>query len=225
MNSSTDREAMANATKFTFDTVFSAGRDIVTESARARHRKVLTEAEIESLRAEARAEGAKAAEVRAVESVAAGTREAALAMREVLQSVSVEVAQIRSEAVIIAFALARKVATAAVAAFPAGEVEAALRQAMHEATGEPRIVLRARPEVLEALSAHIAQIAQDEGYDGRVQVSPDASLQGADCRIDWRGGGAERTSAAIEAALDELMARRFPDVARPGVEQELGHDR
>ena len=200
---------MSNATKFTFDTVFTTGHDAAVESARARQRKILTEADVEALLAEARAEGAQASEVHALESIASGTREAAQVLREVLRSVGTQIESVRGEAAAIAFALARKVASTAVAQFPVGEVEAALRQAMHEAIGEPRIVLHARPEVVEALAGRIADIASEEGYDGRVQVSADASLSGADCRIDWRGGGTERTNAAIEAALDELMARRF----------------
>jgi flagellar assembly protein FliH len=200
---------MRNATKFTFDTVFSAEQDLGTDSSRARQRTALSETQIESLRAEARAEGMEAAEVLALEAIADGAREAAQALRDALASVTAQMETVRAEATSIAFALARKVASSAIDAFPAGVVETALRQAMHEAIGEPRIVLHARPEVVEALSAQIATIALDEGYDGRVQISPDASLNGADCRIDWRGGGAERTSTAIEAALSQIMARRF----------------
>jgi flagellar assembly protein FliH len=111
-------------------------------------------------------------------------------------------------------------ARAAVASFPNAEVEAALRDAMHQALGEPRILLRTAPAVAEALAPHIAQMAHDEGYDGRVQISPDAALKGADCRVEWRGGGAERAEAAIDAALDELMARHFRDAdVRPATEE------
>lgn len=200
---------MRNATKFTFDTVFDAGHDLAVDTSRAGQRTVFSEAEIESLRATARAEGAEAAEVLALEAIADGTQEAARALREVMKSITVQTETVRAEATAIAFALSRKIASSAIDAFPAGVVETALRQAMHEAIGEPRIVLHARPEVVEALSGQIATIALDEGYDGRVQISADASLNGADCRIDWRGGGAERTSTAIEAALSQIMARRF----------------
>jgi len=200
---------MRNTTKFTFDTVFGGGDDAPAETPRPRQRMVLTQAEIDSIRADAHAEGAQAAEIRALESIASGTREAALAVRDAMTSVNAQMESVRADAAGIALSLARKVASAAIAAFPVGDVEAALRQALHEAIGEPRIVLHARPEVVDALSDRIAEIAHDEGYDGRVQISADASLVGADCRIDWRGGGAERTNAAIEAALDELMARRF----------------
>ncbi|MGD0189494.1 MAG: hypothetical protein ABSD74_02005 [Rhizomicrobium sp.] len=198
-----------NATKFTFDTVFGAGQDPAAEAARTRGRKTFTEAEIDSLRADARAEGANAAEARALESIAAGTRDAVNAMIRAMNAAKENLETVRSEATTVAFALARKIASAAVATFPVGEVEAALRGAMHEAIGEPRIVLHAKPEVVQALAGRIAEIAHEEGYDGRVQLSADASLNGADCRIDWRGGGAERTNAAIEAAIDELMTRCF----------------
>jgi flagellar assembly protein FliH len=201
---------MKNATRFTFDTVFGPADNAASGKTHTRQRKVLTEAEIDILLKDARADGMRAGEVAALESIASGTREAAQALRDVLRTVAAQAEIVRADAVTIAYSLARKVASAAVAAFPVGEVESALRKAMHEAIGEPRIVLHAPPEVAEALAGRIAEIAQDEGYDGRVQISADASLAGADCRIDWRGGGAERTNAAIETALDELIARRFP---------------
>ena len=40
-------------------------------------------------------------------------------------------------------------------------------------------------------------------------MADDPTISGADCRIEWRGGGSERSEAAIEAALDALIARRF----------------
>jgi hypothetical protein len=40
-------------------------------------------------------------------------------------------------------------------------------------------------------------------------IAADPAITGADCRIEWRGGGSERSEAAIEAALDALIERRF----------------
>jgi flagellar assembly protein FliH len=80
---------------------------------------------------------------------------------------------------------------------------------MHQAIGEPRLVLRASPPVVEALSERIEKIAREEGFEGAVQIVADAAQHIADCRMEWRGGGAERSQAAIEAALAELIARHF----------------
>jgi flagellar assembly protein FliH len=73
--------------------------------------------------------------------------------------------------------------------------------------------------VAERLTVRAGEIAHEEGFDGRVQVSADPALKRADCRIEWRGGGAERAAAAIEIALEELIARNFRD----GEDRGAGH--
>jgi flagellar assembly protein FliH len=80
---------------------------------------------------------------------------------------------------------------------------------MHQAIGEPRITLRAAPAVAEVLEPRLADIAHEEGYEGRVMVAADAGMTGGDCRIEWRGGGAERSEKIIEDALTALIAHRF----------------
>jgi flagellar assembly protein FliH len=211
MSSFTDGDGTMNATKFTFDTVFADTGNVVSDAAKARQRRSLTEGEIDKLCADARAEGMKAGEVRALEALEVAARDVTTAIEGALAKTARYVEIIRAQSAEVAFAVARKVARAAVTAFPNAEVEAALRDAMHQAIGEPRILLRTAPAIAEALAPHIAQIAHEEGYDGRVQISPDGALKGADCRIEWRGGGAERAEAVIDAALDELMARHFRD--------------
>jgi len=80
---------------------------------------------------------------------------------------------------------------------------------MHQALAEPRITLRAAPQVTEVLEPRLSDIAHEEGYDGRVMIAADPAMTGADCRIEWRGGGAERSEQAIEDALTALIAHRF----------------
>ena len=200
---------MSSNVKFTFDTEFRAESDVVSQAARARQKKTLTTEEIEAMCAGAESRGSEAAQVRAAESLDRTIAALVIALRAALDQSHAEIEQVREEAAGLAFAAAKKIAPAALAALPAGDVEAALREAMHQAIGEPRITLRAAPQVVAALEARIADIAHEEGYDGRVLIAADATIEGADCRIEWRGGGSERSEAAIEAALDALIARRF----------------
>jgi len=202
---------MTNAVKFTFDTVFDDGNDVVSDEARGRKRQTLTQAEIETLRADAHGEGLKAGEVRALEEIAAGVADAASAIREALARATSEIEGLRAQSAGIALAAARTLGRAALAAFPTEEVERCLRDAMHQAIGEPRIVLKASPRVAEALKEKVKEIAHEEGFDGRVQISDDPALANADCRIEWRGGGAERAEAALEATLECLIKRCFSD--------------
>ena len=195
--------------KFTFDTEFHGPSDVVSDAARARQKKTLTIEEIETMRADAQAEGAQAATVRAAENIERIAAMLVTALKAALDKSHDEIEILRAEAAALALAAAKKIAPAALAALPAGDVENALREAMHQAIGEPRITLRAAPDVIAALEVRVEAIAHEEGYDGRVILAADPAITGADCRIEWRGGGSERSEAAIEAALDALIARRF----------------
>ena len=195
--------------KFTFDTEFRPAGDVVSEAARIRQKKTLTVEELESLTARAKQEGTQVAQVRATESVNTTLAAIVISIRAALEQSHAAIEELRAEATQLAFAAAKKIAPAALAALPAGDVEAALREAMHQGIGEPRITLRAAPDVVAVLETKIADIAHEEGYEGRVMIAADPAIRGADCRIEWRGGGSERSEAAIEAALDALIERHF----------------
>jgi flagellar assembly protein FliH len=195
--------------KFTFDTEFRPEGDLISNAARARQRKVFTQEEIDQMFAKARSEGLKAGQVRAAEAVAAALADLAGAVHAALAGSQTEIETLREEAAQIAIVAARKLACVATAAFPSGDVEAALREAIHQAIGEPRIVLRASQTVSEAISGTLAAIAHEEGFEGRIVAKADPGIAGADCRIEWRGGGAERSLAALEETIGELIARRF----------------
>jgi len=195
--------------KFKFDTEFRDDGDRVSLAARARAKKTLTAEEIDQMCAKARNEGMKAGEARALEAVALGTRDVASVLREALSRTHNDIEHVRLEAVQIALAAARKLVPLALDALPAADVELALREAIHQAIGEPRIVLRAAPRVIEALGERLGEIAHEEGFEGRVVTASDPSFKGADCRIEWRGGGAERSEAVIEQDLAAIITRRF----------------
>ena len=200
---------MSAAKKFTFDTEFHGEENRQASTARARQKQTLTTEELDALKTLARHEGENGATAR----VAAAVEDLAHQVRAALDNSKAEVEMLRNEAATIALAMARKIAPAALAALPAGDVEIALRQAMHQAIGEPRITLRAAPVVVEALKARLDEIAHEEGYEGRVMIAEDAHMQGGDCRIEWRGGGAERSEQMIEEALTDLIAHRFSNIA------------
>lgn len=208
-----------SATKFTFDTQFSERDDVVSDAARARRRLSLTQGELDNMLTLARHEGQSGGEVRALEALAEAARGTVATIETALARTKTDIEAVREQAAQIALVAARKLAHAALQSFAADEVEAALRDAMHQAIGEPRITLRAAPRIAEALKARVAEIAHEEAYDGRVQISAEPGVRGADCRIEWRGGGAERSEAAIDAALAALITRRFQDAERPATEE------
>jgi len=201
--------AKYSAPKFTFDTVFSGAEDRRAPAAQARQKQTLTIEELENLKTLARSEGENDAQVRAAEALERTIAALTISVRAALDLSHAEIEQVRDDAARLAMAMAKKIAPAALAHLPAGDVEAALRQAMHQAIAEPRITLRAAPAVTQVLEPRLNDIAHQEGYEGRVLIAADPAMTGADCRIEWRGGGAERSESIIEDALSALISRHF----------------
>jgi flagellar assembly protein FliH len=207
---------MTSANRFTFDTEFRGQEDRRSEAARGRQKQTLTTEELDRIRAEAHAAGTTNANARATDALERSISALTLTLRAALDSSHAEIEAVRDEAARLALAMAKKIAPAALAALPDGDVENALRQAMHQAIGEPRITLRAAPAVVAVLEPRLSDIAHEEGYEGRVLVAADPAMTGADCRVEWRGGGAERREAAIEEALTALINHRFSAVRVKG---------
>jgi flagellar assembly protein FliH len=199
------------ASKFTFDRVFSDTTGRSAESAAARP-KSYSSGEVDAMCSVARSEGSQTAEARAASDLAVAAERAATCVVEALHFAEAQVDVIRAEAAQLALAFARKLAHAALAEIPLAEVESALREAMHQAIGEPKLTLKADARVVDDLRTRIETIAHEEGFEGRVHVSADPTQHAADCRIEWRGGGAERHLEAIEEQLSALIARRFSHI-------------
>jgi flagellar assembly protein FliH len=200
-------------TKFTFDTHFDVDASAQAQSER-RSRKSYSAEEIETIRKHARDEGRKDGDVRAAQAIAASVGQVASAVLAAIQAMDGEVETIRAEAASLALAAARKLAQAALAQAPEAEIVEALRAALHQAVGEPRVLIKTTPKVASAIESRVAEIAAEQGFEGRVQFAPDASLADADCRIEWRGGGLERAHAMIDNALADVIARRFSHTSK-----------
>ena len=200
---------MASQSKFTFDTEFLGKEDRQAPAARARQKQTLTTEELERIRAEARIQGENSAQARNTEALDRSIAALTISVRATLDQSHGEIESLRDEAARLALAMAKRIASAALAALPTGDVEIALRQAMHQAIGEPRITLRTSTVVAEAIEPRLAAIAQEEGYDGRIAIAAEPGMKAGDCRIEWRGGGAERSEDAIEEALTSLITHRF----------------
>ena len=200
---------MSAASKYTFDVEFRRDGDLVSSTARARQKKVYSTEEIDALTANAHEQGRQEGGVRANEALSAEVSKLCVVLAELLACSRQANAAMREEASLLALAAGRKLAGAALAQFPAADVETALRDALRHAIGEPRIVINASRSVVDVLAPRLSEIQQQEGFEGRVVLAADPMLAAADCRIDWRGGGAARTQSAIEGAIAELVMRRF----------------
>jgi flagellar assembly protein FliH len=203
----------AEPQKFKFDVEFRPEGDLISNAARARQRKILTQEELDGMLSRARHDGMKVGQVRAAEQTAAAVEQLCAVVQQSVGSAQNQVEELRREAAQLALVCARKLASEAVAALPQADVEAALYEAIHQAITEPRIVLRAAPNVIAAIKDKLEDLARDSGYEGRVVASPEPGMNDGDCRIEWRGGGAERSMDHLADAIGEVIARRFSQIS------------
>jgi flagellar assembly protein FliH len=200
---------MNTKVKFTFDTDFDVANPR-NEKSQVRSRKSYSAEEIDAMKHEAREEGRVDGDVRANHAIATSIGQVAAAVLAAIEAMDGEIECIRAEAAGLAIMAAKKLAHAALASAPEAEIEEALRVALHQAIGEARVVVTTSPLLSRKIQERADEIAHNEGYEGRIQFVPDDRMANADCRIEWRGGGIERAQSAIESALADLMARRFP---------------
>jgi flagellar assembly protein FliH len=169
----------------------------------------MTQEELDHMLSRARETGLKMGQVRAAEATAAAVQQLCAIVQDSMGRAQNQLDDMRQEASKLALVAAKKLARVAVSQIPEGDVEDVLREAMHQAIAEPRITLRAAPNVIEAIKDKLEELSLEAGYEGRLVATADPSIGGGDCRIEWRGGGAERSMQKIEEAIEEVVSRHL----------------
>jgi len=195
-----------DAKRFTFDTTFEGGQ-VVTP---ARPKRAFTPEEVEAVRAEAFAAGERSAVARAEAEAAAAVAAAAAAAREGLGALARIAHDHRAASADLAMAAARKIAGAALDAFPQAPASAAFEALARELEAVPRLLVSTAPGGAEALQAALDRAAQVAGYPGQIVVRADAACAPAAFIFDWGDGRAqfdpETAAARVAEAVDAALA-------------------
>src|SRR3981189_3502203 len=159
---------MNTTVKFTFDTHFDADNPR-NKKSEVRSRKSFSAEEVEAMKSEAREEGRTDGNVRASHAIAASIGQVAAAVLAAIEAMDGEIECIRAEAAGLAIMAAKKLAHAALAAAPEAEIEEGLRAALHQAIGEPRVIVTTAPLLAHKIQERADDIAHHQGYEGRMQ--------------------------------------------------------
>lgn len=193
-------------TKFNFDTVFGTKGGSQQQTA-PRARSAYSADEVETIRKDTFAKGKADAQAHAATMHAAAIAAVAQRLTELVSTLDGTIETLRHESVEFALQIARQLAGTALSAHPAEEIEALVADCLHKLHREPRIVVRVPEPVAETLRADIDGLCAKHGYNGRVVVLAEPGITGADCRIEWADGGAERDFSEAFAAIEQCAAR------------------
>lgn len=110
------------------------------------------------------------------------------------------------------YALAQRLLPRHAQAHAVDSIETFVRSVLPLALGEPRLLVRSHPMIVEDLDASLKDVFARASFQGTFTVIADYEVQPGDCRLEWDGGGAERSEARIWAEMREVIAASVGDV-------------
>ena len=197
---------MAAPAKFLFDTDFAA-----PDRARDRANAVEVAQKVADAEARAYRDGYDAAlretRVESDRRVALALETIGVAIKGIAAGLSGVEQRMETEAVDVAVAVARKLATELIAREPLGEINSLVADCFAQLVSTPHIVVRINEALYDAAHARIETLAKQSGFAGRLVILAEPDIQTGDCRIEWADGGVVRERATIEAKISELVGR------------------
>jgi flagellar assembly protein FliH len=189
------------ARKFSFDTVFDGGGDVISAPARKR---TYSADEAEVLRQTAYREGEAAARAALQGRQAQALGELAEAARQGLAALSQVAHNHRVHAAGLAMACGKAIADAALARFPEAPLQAAMESLAREFNDAPRLTLRTSVDPA-AITEAVEKLAGEIGYPGQVVVKAEPG-DAAAFSLDWGDGSAVFNPEATAARIADVVA-------------------
>lgn len=193
--------------KFLFDQSFDPRPGNVSTPAKPTFGEADIAAALERGRAEGLAAGLAQARAEATQAAAAALGQIQQQLAHYAEVHSATLRDMRNETGLLAFRIAGKLAPALMERHPLTEVEALVGRCLADLRDEPRIVVRVSQTLAAALEARLDGLAAASGFPGHVVLLADERISGADCRVEWADGGAERDTPALAARIEAAVTR------------------
>lgn len=132
-----------------------------------------------------------------------------------LERLAAETENERNTIATLAIAIARKIAGAALAAYPLEQVKAHVMSCLKELRNAPSVIIEVAPALRDMVASSCSDFAAMAGYRGILSVAANGELSGSDCRVIWQHGMSEM---AQEKILQEITAV----LTRHGFDKENG---
>lgn len=195
---------MKATAKFLFDDDFATGEKPTISVVEAERRRA--DAESMAYR-NGFAAGQEQARSEAGERVAAALTAIADGLDHIHQALGGIEAQLETEAVEVAVAVASKLAPELVAREPMAEISALATECFRHLVSTPHIVVRIGADIYETAKGKLEEIARARGFEGRMMVACDEAMRPGDCRIEWTEGGVVRDEAKMLTMINDAVAR------------------
>jgi flagellar assembly protein FliH len=197
---------MTARAKFLFDADFGPVKDTTPKITPEQHQTAITAAEQRGYQrgmAAAEAQARTEAERR----TAAAYERIAGALGGLAGQMKAIEGRLEAEAVDVAVAVASRLAATLLAREPLAEITALATECFNAFLASPHVVVRVNTDLCAGTRERLDEIARSRGFEGRLVVLGEAEIALGDCRIEWADGGVIRDTAAVTAAIEDLVHR------------------
>jgi flagellar assembly protein FliH len=209
---------MTTPSKFMFDIDFAAPKAANTVPL-ADHQVMLEEARTRGYR-DGFSEGQREAASESARRLAIAMEDISRTLERLSRGLSGVEQRVEAEAIEVAVATGRKLATGLVAREPFAEIQALAIACFRDLVAAPHVVVRINDALYTEAQTKLAEISRQVGFDGRLLVLAEPDIAVGDCRIEWADGGMIRDQAAADTLIGETV-RRFVE-ARSTEQQVKG---
>lgn len=90
-----------------------------------------------------------------------------------------------------------------------GEVERVIEDVFSKAVEEPNVTITVHSDIAGQIEERVNELASGKGYQGRVVLQADETMEPSDCKIEWANGGSERNSHALWRDITGIIDRNL----------------
>ena len=87
------------------------------------------------------------------------------------------------------------------------EIEAVVKECFESLLTQSRVVIHVHEKFVESLEKRAHQIAEKVGFDGRISVLPENSVDVIDCSVEWAEGGVHKVTQNIWQKFEIILER------------------
>ena len=172
-----------------------------------------SEEELAEAKGAAFAEGMAAGEAKAEEGIARRTADQLVALTAKLEALAEDLAKRLDDngqqSALAAMTVVRKLFPRLSKNEGLAEIHAVVEDCLERLREEPRMVVRAADQDLDALKETIEGSVRRSGFNGKLVFLADDRLAPGDVRVEWADGGAERDQAGLWQEIDAIIERTF----------------
>jgi len=89
------------------------------------------------------------------------------------------------------------------------EVDRVITAVFAKLVEQPRATINVHSSLVEMIEQRVTELSIGKGYEGKINMLADETMEPGDCKVEWANGGCERDSQAIWDEITTIVERNL----------------